>query len=414
MGNTNRGFFAGLGMEELREDLEGNEELAPVEEATSKEVDRIGDDIEVAVDDMESLSNLKTALESFATVPEDAAYFARMAVRRVERRYGLRAGAIASMESFDKDGFAISMEGLGETLKKFWEMIKEKLAKMMEATKKFFENFFNYFRRKKAKLEETEEKIKGEKQSENASQSHGAKIKVPGKAVFKRSHQLSDMGISKAVGDFYSFSLKYDEVIKNSFTELLKELEENAEKKLVDIYDAYYRHIEKIMKELPLPDSVTRGSMHGKMGHFITGFEPVFTIPSQKSSEPDKNDTPPITCYKYEDNPDKEKLPEMVEIRPIIGMPALTLLAWLKKMNDFFANKSLGLGFQRGMEIDKFVRSSMQKNDEHAANRQKIAQLALRHSRSLNDIEHQMYLTARYLIETYDKILNQAMDTAES
>lgn len=431
MGISSGGFLSSLGMEELREDLEGNEELALVEENSSKEAEQIGDDIEVAVGDMESLGNLKTALESFTSVPDDAAFFARMTVRRVERRYGLRAGAIASMESFDKDSVAISMESIGETLKKFWVMIKEKLQALFKKVSEFFKGFFNYFRRKKEKLNESEERARsGEKQQKNnASDQDTVKTQEPakpkkdtltisGKALFRAdTGQLKNQDIQPAIAKLRQFVSAYLDFSVASFKKVIRDIEAATDKEMGDVYAALYDNVRKLSTTLALK-AIERDGIKGYGEGFIGGFEPTFfTVPVSKEREIDPTDINfhPIDFYNYNNIPDGDKLPETVEIKPFGFGDSHQIIEELKELNSsvlsYFGMTGDKGPSERAKLLNEVVERFSKVTDETKAPLcQKATAILMRHSRDMDNMETEILKTCRFIIETYDKAANDSMD----
>ncbi|MNU54533.1 phiKZ-like phage internal head protein [compost metagenome] len=109
-------------------------------------------------DDVQELGEISEGLESIVLSMESAmqdgglnpqaALFMQHAVQGYTRRLGLHASQITpSLESFggasgQAAATTISMEGIGETLKKIWVAIKNAVSKAIQAVKNFFAKIF--------------------------------------------------------------------------------------------------------------------------------------------------------------------------------------------------------------------------------------------------------------------------------
>lgn len=173
MGNsTLNSLYRNLGLEDLVEeppveevpaDLSGEESVEgalvdalPEQEAAETDVEQIDD----LGGDLETLENVKEAMENACAqsmLSKDAVVFARLAVASVYRRWGVSADPVPSMESIDPattvSQMRVSMEGLGDTLKKWWQAFMAKLKGMINNVKQFVMKLFDASPKIKARAE---------------------------------------------------------------------------------------------------------------------------------------------------------------------------------------------------------------------------------------------------------------------
>lgn len=140
-------------------------------------------------DDVQELGDISEGLESIVASMEacmedggltpQAALFMQHAVNGYTRRLGLSASSITpSMESFggasgQAAATTISMEGVGETLKKIWLAIKNAVSKAIQAVRNFFAKIFGGV----AKLKQRSDALK--KAVNDLTDDKGGKMKVP-------------------------------------------------------------------------------------------------------------------------------------------------------------------------------------------------------------------------------------------
>ena len=172
MGNaTLNSLYRNLGLEDLVEepveevpaDLSGEESVEgalvdalPEQEAAETDVEQIDD----LGGDLETLENVKEAMENACAqsmLSKDAVVFARLAVASVYRRWGVTADPVPSMESIDPattvSQMRVSMEGLGDTLKKWWQAFMAKLKGMINNVKQFVMKMLDASPKLKARAE---------------------------------------------------------------------------------------------------------------------------------------------------------------------------------------------------------------------------------------------------------------------
>ncbi|MNM62860.1 phiKZ-like phage internal head protein [compost metagenome] len=160
---------------------------------------------EQGADDVQELGDISEGLESIMVSMEaamqdgglnpQAALFMQHAVQGYTRRLGLSASAITpSLESFGgQSGQAaattISMEGVGETLKKIWLAIKNAVSKAIQAVKNFFAKIFGGVAKLKSRADALEKQV-----SELSADGKG-KMKVPNANTlrFKGKVQIGDI-----------------------------------------------------------------------------------------------------------------------------------------------------------------------------------------------------------------------------
>lgn len=154
--NTLNSLYRNLGLEDLVEDppaeeipadLSGEESVEGALVDALPEQDVADTDVEQVEDlgnDLETLENVKEAMEnacSQSMLSKDAVVFARLAVASVYRRWGVTTDPVPSMESIDPattvSQMRVSMEGLGDTLKKWWQAFVAKLKSMINNVKQF-------------------------------------------------------------------------------------------------------------------------------------------------------------------------------------------------------------------------------------------------------------------------------------
>ena len=126
------------------------QEIAETAEAYA-ESEQGSDDVTELGDISEGLesivASMEAAMEDGGLSPQ-AALFMQHAVNGYTRRLGLDAASITpSMESFggasgQAAATTISMEGVGETLKKIWVAIKNAVSKAIQAVRNFFAKIF--------------------------------------------------------------------------------------------------------------------------------------------------------------------------------------------------------------------------------------------------------------------------------
>lgn len=140
-------------------------------------------------DNVEELGEISEGLESILISMESAmqdgglnpqaALYMQHAVQAHVGRLGLEASDVTpSMESFggasgQAAATTISMEGIGETLKKIWLAIKNAVSKAIQAIKNFFSKIFGGLSKLKNRAEALKKSIKEIKEE------NGDKIKVP-------------------------------------------------------------------------------------------------------------------------------------------------------------------------------------------------------------------------------------------
>lgn len=150
--------------------------------ASEVEAEEQSDNVEELGDISEGLEGILISMESAMQdggLNPQAALFMQHAVQGHVGRLGLQASDVTpSMESFggasgQAAATTISMEGIGETLKKIWMAIKNAVSKAIAAIKNFFAKIFGGV----AKLKTRHEALK--KAVKEIKEENGEKIKVP-------------------------------------------------------------------------------------------------------------------------------------------------------------------------------------------------------------------------------------------
>lgn len=156
-------------------------EIADAAEAEG-EVEEQGDNVEELGEISEGLESILISMESAMQdggLNPQAALFMQHAVQAHVGRLGLEASDVTpSMESFggasgQAAATTISMEGIGETLKKIWLAIKNAVSKAIQAIKNFFSKIFGGV----SKLKTRSDALK--KAVSDLTDEKGDKIKVP-------------------------------------------------------------------------------------------------------------------------------------------------------------------------------------------------------------------------------------------
>lgn len=156
-------------------------EIAEAGEAEG-EFEEQGDNVEELGDISEGLEGILVSMESAMQdggLNPQAALFMQHAVQAHVGRLGLEASDVTpSMESFggasgQAAATTISMEGIGETLKKIWLAIKNAVSKAIQAVKNFFSKIFGGVSKLKSRQEALKKAVKEIKEE------NGDKIKVP-------------------------------------------------------------------------------------------------------------------------------------------------------------------------------------------------------------------------------------------
>ena len=199
-------------------------EIADAAEAEGK-VEEQGDNVEELGEISEGLESILISMESAMQdggLNPQAALFMQHAVQAHVGRLGLEASDVTpSMESFggasgQAAATTISMEGIGETLKKIWLAIKNAVSKAIQAIKNFFAKIFGGV----SKLKTRSDALK--KAVSDLTEEKGDKIKVPnantlrykGKADvgsvisgLEATHKIAGEhmeNLSKAAAEFYA------------------------------------------------------------------------------------------------------------------------------------------------------------------------------------------------------------------
>jgi len=156
-------------------------EIADAGEAEA-EFEEQGDNVEELGEISEGLESILISMESAMQdggLNPQAALFMQHAVQAHVGRLGLEASDVTpSMESFggasgQAAATTISMEGIGETLKKIWQAIKNAVSKAIQAIKNFFAKIFGGVGKLKSRHEALKKAVKEIKEEK------GDKIKVP-------------------------------------------------------------------------------------------------------------------------------------------------------------------------------------------------------------------------------------------
>lgn len=156
-------------------------EIADAAEAEGK-IEEQGDNVEELGEISEGLESILISMESAMQdggLNPQAALFMQHAVQAHVGRLGLEASDVTpSMESFggasgQAAATTISMEGIGETLKKIWMAIKNAVSKAIQAIKNFFSKIFGGVGKLKSRHEALKKAVKEIKEEK------GDKIKVP-------------------------------------------------------------------------------------------------------------------------------------------------------------------------------------------------------------------------------------------
>lgn len=156
-------------------------EIADAGEAEG-EFEEQGDNVEELGEISEGLESILISMESAMQdggLTPQAALFMQHAVQAHVGRLGLESSDVTpSMESFggasgQAAATTISMEGIGETLKKIWLAIKNAVAKAIQAIKNFFAKIFGGVGKLKSRHEALKKAVKEIKEEK------GDKIKVP-------------------------------------------------------------------------------------------------------------------------------------------------------------------------------------------------------------------------------------------
>lgn len=238
MGNsTLNSLYRNLGLEDLVEeppveevpaDLSGEESVEgalvdalPEQEAAETDVEQIDD----LGGDLETLENVKEAMENACAqsmLSKDAVVFARLAVASVYRRWGVTADPVPSMESIDPattvSQMRVSMEGLGDTLKKWWQAFMAKLKGMINNVKQFV-----------MKMLDASPKIKARAESIKKAAASGKPI--DGKIKdFKRS--TIQLGAKVATGDEIAAEMEH---LQTMATEIGKTYEKVTDEHLAGL-----------------------------------------------------------------------------------------------------------------------------------------------------------------------------------
>lgn len=170
-------------------------EIAEAGEAEG-EFEEQGDNVEELGEISEGLESILISMESAMQdggLNPQAALFMQHAVQAHVGRLGLEASDVTpSMESFggasgQAAATTISMEGIGETLKKIWLAIKNAVSKAIQAIKNFFSKIFGGVGKLKSRHEALKKAVKEIKEEK------GDKIKVPN-ANTLRYKGKADMG----------------------------------------------------------------------------------------------------------------------------------------------------------------------------------------------------------------------------
>jgi len=170
-------------------------EIAEAGEAEG-EFEEQGDNVEELGEISEGLESILISMESAMQdggLNPQAALFMQHAVQAHVGRLGLEASDVTpSMESFggasgQAAATTISMEGIGETLKKIWLAIKNAVSKAIQAIKNFFSKIFGGVGKLKSRHEALKKAVKEIKEEK------GDSIKVPN-ANTLRYKGKADMG----------------------------------------------------------------------------------------------------------------------------------------------------------------------------------------------------------------------------
>lgn len=170
-------------------------EIAEAGEAEG-EFEEQGDNVEELGEISEGLESILISMESAMQdggLNPQAALFMQHAVQAHVGRLGLEASDVTpSMESFggasgQAAATTISMEGIGETLKKIWMAIKNAVSKAIQAIKNFFSKIFGGVGKLKSRHEALKKAVKEIKEEK------GDSIKVPN-ANTLRYKGKADMG----------------------------------------------------------------------------------------------------------------------------------------------------------------------------------------------------------------------------
>lgn len=108
--------------------------------------DTASDELEDAAEGLEALRASMESSLAAGGLTKEAARFANIAANSYTKRLGLSSSIMPSMESFGAsdrlEATKISMEGIGETLKKIWEAIKSLAQRVWNAIVNFFKSIF--------------------------------------------------------------------------------------------------------------------------------------------------------------------------------------------------------------------------------------------------------------------------------
>ncbi len=178
--------------------LEAEEELVPVEEEELQSalaaVEEAGEEVEEVEDDVEEMEEVEEGLEAIAASLEaalqnggldpQAAQFCSHAIDGYAGRLGLEGLEIVpALEAFGSDtgreaATQVSLEGIGDTLKKIWAAIKAAIEKSIKAVADFFAKLWKGAEKIKARIAELEKAVaKADKDGDEAEKD--ATVAVP-------------------------------------------------------------------------------------------------------------------------------------------------------------------------------------------------------------------------------------------
>lgn len=259
-------------------------------------------------DNVEELGEISEGLESILISMESAmqdgglspqsALFMQHAVQAHVGRLGMSAGDVTpSMESFggasgQAAATTISMEGIGDTIKKIWLAIKNAVAKAIQAVKNFFAKIFGGVGKLKSRIDSLKTTVAG------LTAFDGSDIKVPnantlrykGKADISsiiNGLKATDSQLGKVVPDMIAaanefYGVKVARILARS--EMNEEGKEALQQELATTTEETTQTIAKIVQvsnvfsgDAVLRASVTANSEHGaasnvKAPRLVKGF----------------------------------------------------------------------------------------------------------------------------------------------
>jgi hypothetical protein len=201
-----------VSMEEGEFDDEGNPVVINID-SDAVEITQTFAEAEDAVEDVEELEEVEEGLESIVQSLEAAleqggldpiaAQFAHHAVGAYVERLGMEASDLMpALEAFGGDSgrvsaTTVSLEGIGETLKKIWAAIKAAVEKAIKAVADFFAKIFGGINKIKTRISDLKTAVGklGEKEAK------GEKMSVPGPNSLQLGGKVDIASIKKGLGN---------------------------------------------------------------------------------------------------------------------------------------------------------------------------------------------------------------------